>query len=37
MAQISTDPTGITIATAGNGASQNVQPSIITSYIIFYA
>jgi microcystin-dependent protein len=37
MAQLTSDPTGITIATAGNGGSQNVQPSIITSYIIFFA
>jgi microcystin-dependent protein len=36
-ANIQSNTTGITVAAAGNGASQNVQPSIITSYIIFYA
>jgi microcystin-dependent protein len=36
-AVITDNTTGITIATAGNGASQNVQPSIICTYIIFYA
>jgi microcystin-dependent protein len=37
MAQLTSDPTGITISNTGGGGSANVQPSIITSYIIFYA
>jgi microcystin-dependent protein len=37
MAQITDATTGITISNFGGGGSNNVQPSIICNYIIFYA